>query len=168
MTNSTAGIADELERLAALHKSGVLTDDEFAAQKTKVLDPQPAPVEAAPPPPKKKSGAGKWGWIAAAVIVAGYFYIDSEYPETFMRGLPQCDTPAARKIVERTVEENSVGLARGRRIIQWLRDDSSKYVQTVDQVSCHARVSLNVGGETGMAYTFEKKGTGIMINVEFR
>jgi hypothetical protein len=29
--------ADQLERLAALHDSGVLTDDEFAAEKRKVL-----------------------------------------------------------------------------------------------------------------------------------
>ena len=33
---------DELERLAALHRSGVLTDDEFAAAKTKALHGQPA------------------------------------------------------------------------------------------------------------------------------
>ena len=39
---------DELERLAALHRSGVLTDDEFAAQKARVLGGGPSPVVAAP------------------------------------------------------------------------------------------------------------------------
>ena len=38
---------DELERLAALHRSGVLTDDEFAAQKARTLgDPASRPVDA--------------------------------------------------------------------------------------------------------------------------
>ena len=32
-----SGSADELEKLARLHNQGVLTDDEFAAQKAKVL-----------------------------------------------------------------------------------------------------------------------------------
>jgi hypothetical protein len=30
---------DELERLAGLHDSGVLTDEEFAAEKSRVLGP---------------------------------------------------------------------------------------------------------------------------------
>jgi len=34
---SPASSADELEKLAKLHKDGVLTDDEFAAQKAKLL-----------------------------------------------------------------------------------------------------------------------------------
>ena len=164
MTTPSTGIADELERLAALHKSGVLTDDEFKAQKAKVLNPQP--VAAAPPPEKAKSGSGKiWLLLIVAGLIA-YFYVDSEYPELFLSGLPKCDSREAKKMVERTVEDDSVGLARGRRIIQWLRDDS-RTASTLAKVQCHARVALNVGGETGMAYTFEKKGDQILINVEF-
>ena len=33
----SGGTADELEKLASLHSQGVLTDDEFAAQKAKIL-----------------------------------------------------------------------------------------------------------------------------------
>ena len=55
---------DELERLAALHRSGVLTDDEFAAQKARVLGSATTPAAAmftrtsetsavAPPEPSK-------------------------------------------------------------------------------------------------------------------
>jgi hypothetical protein len=35
--NGGSGNADELTKLADLHKNGVLTDDEFAAQKAKLL-----------------------------------------------------------------------------------------------------------------------------------
>ncbi len=31
------GLADELDRIAALHRDGTLTDDEFAAAKAKIL-----------------------------------------------------------------------------------------------------------------------------------
>lgn len=163
MSSAANSVVDELERLAALHKLGVLTDSEFQAQKAKLLSPQV--VEAAPQP-AKKSGSGKWGWIALAVLGAAYFYADSEYPELFMSGLPRCDSREARKMVERTVEENSVGLARGRRVIAWLADNSDG-TPTPISVQCRARVSLNVGGETGMAYVFEKKGDQTMISVEF-
>ena len=37
-TAGTAGSADELAKLAALHDNGTLTDAEFAAQKAKLLD----------------------------------------------------------------------------------------------------------------------------------
>ncbi len=33
----SSGPADELEKLAQLHRQGLLTDDEFAAQKAKIL-----------------------------------------------------------------------------------------------------------------------------------
>lgn len=166
MTSPPTSIADELERLAALHKSGVLTDDEFKAQKAKVLNPPPVVVEAAPPPAKEKSGSGKiWLFLIAAGAIA-YLYVDSEYPEMFMSGLPKCDSREAKKLVERTVEDNSVGLARGRKIIEWLRDDS-RTASTLTKVQCHARVALNVGGETGMGYAFEKRGEQTMIHVEF-
>ena len=36
-STGTASTADEVAKLADLHKQGVLTDDEFAAQKAKVL-----------------------------------------------------------------------------------------------------------------------------------
>ena len=59
-----AASLDELERLAALHRSGVLTDDEFAAQKARVLGSATTPAAAvftrtsetaavAPPEPSK-------------------------------------------------------------------------------------------------------------------
>ena len=96
-----------------------------------------------------------------------FAYVNAEYPEVFLSGLPKCDSPEARKMVERTVEENSVGLARGRKIIQWI-SDASREPATPSSVRCYARVSLNVGGEAGMAYGFEKKGDQILINVEFR
>jgi hypothetical protein len=35
---AASGSADELEKLSKLHDQGVLTDDEYAAQKQKVLD----------------------------------------------------------------------------------------------------------------------------------
>jgi len=35
--STSGGTASELEKLASLHKDGVLTDDEFAAQKAKLL-----------------------------------------------------------------------------------------------------------------------------------
>lgn len=35
-------VADELERLSRLHKEGVLSDEEFAQAKRKVLDSPPA------------------------------------------------------------------------------------------------------------------------------
>ena len=38
---------DELERLAELHKSGALTDDEFTAAKARVLGTGDAPAEGA-------------------------------------------------------------------------------------------------------------------------
>ena len=37
VAGSGGGSADELEKLASLHNQGVLTDDEFAAQKAKIL-----------------------------------------------------------------------------------------------------------------------------------
>lgn len=37
VAGSGGGTADELEKLAKLHDSGALTDDEFAAQKAKLL-----------------------------------------------------------------------------------------------------------------------------------
>lgn len=46
---------DELERLAALHRSGVLTDEEFAAQKARVLG---AATGATPVMPARATGPG--------------------------------------------------------------------------------------------------------------
>ena len=36
-SNSNASVASELEKLATLHNSGVLTEEEFQAQKNKLL-----------------------------------------------------------------------------------------------------------------------------------
>lgn len=165
MTNPHTGLADELERLAALHKAGVLTDDEFKAQKARLLNPTPV---AAPPVQKSRSVLGrvvKWTGIAALAFVVFPFF-NAEYPELFLPGLPTCDASAARTMIENTVEENSVGLAQGRRIIRWVVSPTT-VSSTVNAVRCHARVALSAGGERDMAYAFEKKDNGIMINVEF-
>lgn len=165
MTNPSPSITDELERLAALHKSGVLTDDEFRAQKARLLNP--APVSAAPPKKPRSLFKRIVLWTGLGVVAFVIFaYINAEYPEVFLSGLPKCDSPEARKMVERTVEENSVGLARGRRIIQWISDNSNEPA-TSDSVRCRARVALNAGGESDMAYAFEEKGDQILINVNF-
>lgn len=42
---------EQLERLTQLHKAGVLTDEEFAAQKAKILAASDQPAAAPPPPP---------------------------------------------------------------------------------------------------------------------
>ncbi len=36
-SDGTSAMLDELERLGTLHEQGVLTDDEFAAQKSRIL-----------------------------------------------------------------------------------------------------------------------------------
>lgn len=166
MTNPSPSVTEELERLAALHKSGMLTDEEFKALKARLLNPQSIAVT----PTKEQRSLFKqivlWSGVCfVAFIVSAY--VNAEYPEVFLAGLPKCDSPEARKMVERTVEESSVGLARGRKIIQWI-SDASQDQATSTMVRCYARVMLNAGGETGMAYAFEEKGDDIFINVEFR
>ena len=42
------GLAEDLERLAALHRSGALSDAEFASAKARVLGATP---RSSPPPP---------------------------------------------------------------------------------------------------------------------
>jgi phage shock protein C len=44
-------LSDELTRLQDLHQRGVLTDDEFARAKARLLDENAAPAAAAKPPP---------------------------------------------------------------------------------------------------------------------
>ncbi len=164
MTNPHPSATDELERLAALHRSGALTDAEFATQKAKVLN-SPAVPSVERKPKSRFRRTLKWTGFAVAGFLV-FAYVNAEYPELFLSGLPKCDSPEARKMVERTVEEESVGLFRGRRIVQWLgsqttEDSSPNFVQ------CRAQVSLNTGGETYLGYIFQKKDDGTYISVEF-
>ena len=66
-----------LERLAALHRAGALTDAEFAAEKRRVLGEPPAPVVAGPPlvvvpaaaPPARPRRRSRAGSFVAFVVV---------------------------------------------------------------------------------------------------
>ncbi len=52
-------LTDELQKLAGLHRDGQLTDQEFAATKTRLLGPvtePPAPAVLAAPPPRVEIG----------------------------------------------------------------------------------------------------------------
>lgn len=66
---------DAIERLHRLKESGALSEEEFAAQKAKLLEaaaaPAPEPVAAEPDLPPPGPNKGLIGGIAAAVLVVG-------------------------------------------------------------------------------------------------
>lgn len=76
---------EQLERLTALHKSGALTDAEFAAQKAKLLEAKdqtaaaPAPEPDWEPEPAPAGGLPKWALfgVPAAVLLAGAAWFGS-------------------------------------------------------------------------------------------
>lgn len=76
---------EQLERLTALHKSGALTDAEFAAQKAKLLEMKdqagaaPAPAPEWEPARAPAGGLPKWAMIGvpAAVLLAGAAWFGS-------------------------------------------------------------------------------------------
>ncbi|BBE72958.1 SHOCT domain-containing protein [Oharaeibacter diazotrophicus] len=164
MTNPHLSATDELERLAALHRSGALNDAEFATQKAKVLNSPAAPAVERKPKSRFRRVL-KWTGVAVAGFLV-FAYVNAEYPELFLSGLPKCDSPEARKMVERTVEDESVGLYRGRRIVQWLGSQATED-SSPNLVRCRGRVSLNAGGESYLKYVFQKKDDGIYISVKF-
>jgi hypothetical protein len=59
-------MTDELERLAQLHKSGALTDDEFAQAKAKLINP---PAEQYQPPPNSTLGEAANRYVSYQVIM---------------------------------------------------------------------------------------------------
>ncbi|MCC6924541.1 SHOCT domain-containing protein [Novosphingobium sp.] len=66
---------EQLERLTALHKAGALTDEEFAAQKARLLEARDAAPAAPPPPadwdaaPAAAGGVPKWLLIGAPALL---------------------------------------------------------------------------------------------------
>ncbi|MFT4091538.1 MAG: SHOCT domain-containing protein [Asticcacaulis sp.] len=64
---------DKLERLAALHRDGTLTDEEFEREKARLLNPPPPP----PVPPKKSGSAGILilSLLVMAGVIAGGWYL---------------------------------------------------------------------------------------------
>ena len=75
---------EQLERLNALHKSGALTDEEFAAQKARLLEAKDQAAAAPPEPeweaePAAASGVPKWALIGipAAALLAGAAWFGS-------------------------------------------------------------------------------------------
>ncbi|ESY03820.1 hypothetical protein X753_19860 [Mesorhizobium sp. LNJC399B00] len=145
--SETGGVAQELERLAALRASGVLTEKEFAQQKASVLSGKPD---------TRKKGRLSIFWLVIMLGGAAAYYYVNEHPEALLTGLPTCNSTEARNMVENMIAENSTGLDQGRKIVRWLGDSSSKSQPNPKVVVCRARVSLNSNIETGMNYKFEQ------------
>jgi hypothetical protein len=59
-------MTDELERLAQLHKSGALTDDEFAQAKNKLIS---QPAEVPEPPPNNTLGEAANRYVSYQLIM---------------------------------------------------------------------------------------------------
>jgi hypothetical protein len=78
------GIADELAKLAELRRAGALTDAEYAAAKTRLIDgapvapvpPQPVADPEAAPPPSNPDAPPKWmkpwGWFLVWLGALGF------------------------------------------------------------------------------------------------
>ena len=72
-------IADEIQKLSDLHRSGVLSDVEFEAAKTKLLSGPPTPP-ATPPPPSAEAmpvmspeaALKQWGLFLHLSLLAGF------------------------------------------------------------------------------------------------
>lgn len=90
---------EQLERLTALHKSGALTDAEFAAQKARLLETKDQPAAVAVPDPEWEpelapaGGLPKWALIGvpAAVLLAGAAWFGS----TLVSGGPDPEISAS-------------------------------------------------------------------------
>jgi hypothetical protein len=65
------GTATELERLADLQKQGLLTSEEFAAGKAKILGTSPAPAPPSSPPPAQPSYRAVEANVTAARHLSG-------------------------------------------------------------------------------------------------
>lgn len=71
MAEAATSVAQELERLAALRDQGALTDDEFTAQKQRILGTPSAPVAPELATPAMSDGIGDlWVYLMLAVPLA--------------------------------------------------------------------------------------------------
>lgn len=70
---------DALERLAALHRDGTLSDEEFEREKARLLNPPPPPA----PPPAKRGGSGVL-WVSLLVLAiagaGGWYLLNRDRP----------------------------------------------------------------------------------------
>ncbi len=113
-------IADELQKLEALHRNGTLGDEDFAQAKAKLLSENASPAAPARPPPPAAREGRCWGGLVFLVALGLVAWasnpdrdsLEKEWNARFSDALKKADvglleTAAAKVLIETSVERKN-------------------------------------------------------------
>ncbi len=140
---------DPFERLAELHRRGVLNDADYEDQKRRLMKPR-----------RPKTLRSGWWWKAPALLFLVFLF----WPRGTPAGFPTCEASTTREIVRRAIEDGEDAKVRNTRLLALDEVKELSHDPGKPERYCAGLAALN-SGDRRIAWRLFQRGNNLFVEV---